>query len=588
MAATENLEIVVEVDLASAIGKLEDLQEELGDVAEKIEEVDAVGTDGIGIRTNIDNIDNDLAKLKAKIEAFEAANDIDIDANIDGSGFGGREGSRSAGFAGLARSADDLDFGGFDDTEIYLNKLSRNLRGADHIDLSEVSISRDRDVDVDGGGALRRLKRSASSFLDRFDDTEDLLDRFDIRMSSLHNLLASLVPLLVVFIGVMPAAITALVGLAAAAVGAAAGLASLAGLGALGVGLQDGQFNMDRLSEIGDEIKNDFIDAFAPLAERLAPLFMDAVDALDGFFQSIANQGDALMQLTDEARAFGGFIEEMVPEVLRTFAAFTEGMAPILSDIGEFIESNFSNIMRSLLSLTAQVVPILADMVFIIMDAIPALIQMSKGMAHGARVVLQLVSGFGSLLRMLGLTADEIGILLGFLLPLRTALALINTELLLMAANRIASAIVSLYKYFTAVMIAATGTDTLTVSLISARGAVAALATALVATGIGAIIAGVASLAAGFLGLSDGIGKATSNLKEFDRVANRTKDGFNPYKGSDPPTAGATAAGGLAASGRGGKGSTVINIETTGDSDTDKSNARHVAFLQGRTTGSSN
>lgn len=575
MAAIENLEIIVDVDIGSALAALEDLQDELRDLAESIEAVDAVGTEGINIRTNLDDADAELAALQAKLQAFEEANELNIDTEFDRGRYtipNWQQGGNMADNIGDLFSFMEFPGGG----------------------------------DGGRGGLFKSLRRQAGELTDTFDN-------FDLRMSDMHNMVARLVPLLLVFIGVIPAAVTALIGLAAAAVAAAASLAAIAGLGALGVGLAGGEFDMQRLKDVWKDIRSSFIDAFAPLAERLQPIFEDAVDGLGRFFQAVADQGDALVALTDEARAFGGFLMDFVPGALRTLAGLVEALSPLFEAFGEWLDQNFNSIVRDLASLTMQAAPVIADLIVKLGQAVPWLVEMSIGFTMVANVIVDVLGLLNLLMGLLGINARVFGIVTAAVLALASAIALTNLFMSSFIGTALAGAVTSMYQFAIATD---TASSTMTLfgstTIASAIGALVSLVASLITTGAAllgfsvsaytataaaaalltvltlggaAVLIGVAlSASSAFLGLAGNIDSATQSLKDFDRVSGQT-DGFNPY-GAGTKGAGAADAG---TGGRSGSaGSTVINIESSGDSERDKDNARYAGWRQGRTTGGSN
>lgn len=576
MAAIENLEIIVDVDIGSALAALEDLQDELRDLAESIEAVDAVGTEGINIRTNLDDADAELAALQAKLEAFEAANELNIDTDFDRGRYtipNFQQGGTKADNIGELFSFMDFPGGG----------------------------------DSGRGGLFKRLRRQAGELTDTFDE-------FDLRMSDMHNMMARLVPLLLVFIGVIPAAVTALVGLAAAAIAAAASLAAIIGFGAMGVGLQGGEFDMQRLTDVLEGVRDSFIEAFAPLAERLEPIFMDAVDGLERFFQAVANQGDALMALTDEARAFGGFLMDFVPDALRTLAGLVEALSPLFAAFGNWLDQNFNNIMRDLASLTAQAAPAIAALIIRLGQAVPWLVEMSIGFTQVANVVVEILGLLNMLLNLLGINARVFGLVTAAVLSLASAIALTNLFMGSFIGTALVGAITSMYRFAIAT---ATASSTMTLfgstTIASAIGALVSFVASLITSGAallgfsvsaytataaaaafltvvtlgaGAAIIGLAlSASTAFLGLAGNIDSATQSLKDFDRVSGKT-DGFNPY-GSGTAGAGAADVGSGSGAARAG-GARVVNIESSGDPDEDRSNARYAGWRQGRTTGGNN
>lgn len=598
MAAIENLELQVTADIAKAVAKLEDLQEELQDVAEAIESVDAIGKDGIDVKTNVDDLDSELAKVAAEMEAFEATQSLDIPMNVHD-----RSVQEILGRSGFS-TVEGL-------TGRYQDDLLAGLQGAN---LDFGGFNRPRGIPGRGGDGdsniMRRLRKSIGKVTDKFGDLRQRMDNFNLRMSDIHNLLATLIPLLVIFIGAIPAVITALAGLAAAAFAAAASLAAIAGFGAMGVGLVGGEFQMANLTEVWNQIRDGFIEAFAPLAERLAPLFLDAVDGLVMLFEQIANQGDALVEITDEARGFGQFVMGFLPDALRTLAAMVEALSPILSNIGDAISDNFNSFVRQLVYWTEQAVPVVASLVQTIVKALPTIINIGIQFAHVANQVLKLIGVFWQIISLGGLLNDGMGYLIASLLLAATAVSLLNKAAVRFALAGLWSAITSLYRFMTAIALANSqvtlfGTTMLTSAIgslisftagiiksivamtsftISAYQAAIAAAAFWTAVTLGAasfLIPMIAGMGAEFLGLSGKIDQATNSLKEFDRVSGRTSGGFNPY-GGEPPDSG----GGAATTGGGGK--TVINIESNGDANEDSSNARYVSFRQGRTTGGTN
>jgi hypothetical protein len=597
MAAIENLELKVTADIAKAVAKLEELQEELQNVAEAIESVDAIGKDGIDVRTSVDDLDGELARIMAEIEAFEATQSIDIPMNVHD-----RSVEEILGRAG-AGSVAEL-------TGRHQDNLLAGLQGAN---LDFGGFNRPRGAGIGGGGdtdLMRTFRKSIGRVSDKFSELRTRMDNFDLRMSDMHNMMATLIPLLFIFIGAVPAVVTALAGLAAAAFAAAASLGALAGFGAMGVGMTGGQFQMDNLTEIWNQISEGFIEAFAPLAERLEPLFRDAVDGLVMLFEQIANQGDALMEITDEARGFGQFIMDFLPDALRTLAALVEALSPILAQIGDAINDNFNSFVRQLVYWTEQAVPVVADLVQTIIKALPTIISIGIQFASVADEVLKLIGAFWNIITVGGALEGVMGLLIATVLLAATAFSLLNKAAVRFALRGVASAVTSLYRFMTAIALANTqmtifGTTMLTSALsgivsltagliqsvaafigfsLSAYQAAIAAAAFWTAVTLGAaafLVPMITGMAMEFLGLSENIDQATNSLKEFDRVSGRAGGDFNPYGGTPP------SGGGGAANPSGGS-KTVINMETSGDPNEDSSNARYLSFRQGRTTGGTN
>lgn len=535
--AVENLSIDVEINITKAIEALDQLQEELENVADKIADVDRRGSTGISIRTNVDEIDDDLALLTQKIQTWEAANSIDIDTNVG-----------------------DMTVGGGGRT--FADRPSTDLREA-------VSFG-DDDGRMFGG-----LRRAFSGLSDR-------IDNVDLRMTDLHNMLARLVPLLLTFIGAIPAAITAIYGLAAAGVAAATALAAIGGFGALGVALVDGQFQMDRLSEIGNRLQNSFIEAFAPLAEQLEPLFIDAVDGLERLFMAIASQGDVLLEFTDDARAFGSFVLEFIPEALRAVGALADSFSNVFSNIGMFLQQNFTDGVRTLVQVTQDALPTIANMVILIGRAVPAIIEMSVGFARVVNIVIQTVGAISQLFGLIGIGPQRFGLLTAAILTSVSAMLLLRSSLIQFAVRAALSAISSVAQLITSY-------TALTASTTAATVATYALATAIVTLigvvtlGVGIAVLGgiIGGIADQFGGLKSEINGTTEALREFDSLSSSVSGGTgrrNPYD-FDPDD---DDGGSLTTTDSGG---TTINIESSGNEEEDRSNSRYAAWAQGRDTG---
>lgn len=622
--AVQNLEIAVDVDIANAVAALRELQDELEDLADKISEVDARGAEGIDIATSVDQLDSELAALEGEIQAFEAANSIDVATDVEGAGFG------DGGVAGG---------GGVMGVDV-MNVLARNVRvasmggggfpgggggGFNFPGGGGTGIGGgNRDVEInarsvagaltpgggggdDGGGLLDTMFDLVGSLK----QTVRNMDDFKVRMSDIHNLLAGFVPILLVFIGVIPTAVAALVTLAGAAIAAAASFLAIGGLGALGFAMQDGQFDMERLQEAMSQIRDAFLEAFAPLAERLQPLFEDALDGLEMFFQAIANQGDALVALTDEARSFGRFLTDFVPSALRTLAGLVEALAPVFGELGEFLQNNFNSIVREFVQITLEALPALISLALNLAEVLRFLTRLGVGFAVVAKVALDVLGIISALYNLFGITDEQLGVLVGTVFALISALAITNFLLNSFVATALAGAITGMIRFMTATALASTqmtlfGSVTLAnaigslvsfvASLITSAGALlgfsisaytatAAAAAFLTVISLGAL-AGLAALALSvssqFLNVADSIDSATSSMKDFNRVSGRGGDGFNPYGGA--PSSGAGRAGSTTGVSRGG-GGTTINVETTGDKEEDNSNVNKIAWYQGRTTG---
>jgi hypothetical protein len=598
LSAIENLKLVVDVDIASALTKLQDLQEELADLADKIKSVDTRGSKGININTRLDDLDTELTRIATELEAFEATNDLEIDVDLEG---------LSSEVAKVRAQLAALEATGGTSISADVKKATRLIPEGRFGEMSMEDISAGIDL---RGGLLgdSEMGREIQQFARKISNARDEMSEFNLRMTDMHNMLARLVPLLLVFIGAVPAVVTALVGLAAAAVAAGSALLAIAGFGAMGVAMEGGEFNMQNLTDVLEEIQRDFLDAFAPLANRLEPLFRDAADAMTLFFNAVAQQGDALMELTDEARAFGQFMMDWVPDVLASMAAMAEAFAPVFGAMGDALQD--AQVLRTLTELAMEVMPAISQMTNIIISAIPYIVKMSIGFALVSNQIMNVLSVLGSFLRMLGISPEMLGIVVGSMLALASAVALTNTILGSFVATTLSSAISSMYFFFLTLVrtwsamtaFATTAIGKAIISLynfiataITASGSMYGLGTSILFSTqalaafltlaslgtLGAILVPMAlSAAESFTSLGSSIQGATSALKEYDRVAGQTDSAFNPYSGGgSPPDNGG---GGIS-----GPSGNVI-IESSGDAEKDRSNGRYASWRNGRTTGGNN
>lgn len=567
MAAIENLEIVVNVDISDAISDLQALQEELEDVANEIRSVRRIGARGFEVEGHVESISDDLARVQTEIRAFEMAHgNIDIGTNVHGDiptpgggGTGGGGGANEA-FSRPFMSPGSIAASRMDNISSGMGSMFGPEREPDS-----------------------RFRRVIQSLGDQFNDLRESAGNFDLRMSDMHNMLARLIPLLLVFIGAIPAVVGALWTLAAAAAAAGASMLAIAGFGALGLAMEDGEFQAENLQEAARQARDDFLDAFAPLAERLQPVFEDGLAGLSRFFDAVADEGDALVALTDEARAFGGFLIDFVPDALRTLAALVNSMSDIFGDFGSFLQANFSNIVRTMVELTAQAVPIIAHLGMVIGSMIPAVMRLSMGFLQMVNILMTGVQIISNLLSYMGLSTRMIGLLTAMTLTAVTAWTLFNSALISTAVGGLAAVgakILAQIGTLTGYSVAAKLATFSTWNLYRALAAIIGL------TGIGIALVGLSygasRVAEHFNILGANIDDAASSLQDFQSIQEGMSgsgfggSGDNPY-GYDPedPDMSPGSSGGV----------TVFNVESSGDPAEDRSNMEYADWVSGRTTG---
>lgn len=501
MPTTENLKILIEV-LDSFSAELRELEQHLAEVRSIAEAVDTIRID-VDVRG-----EGELAALQAELAALRAQGfgDIDVDAGRGLAGGGGGGGGR-----------------------------------VDHLLSAQVAqlgrIIRDFDGDIgDASRAMQNMSRAA-------DDAAEGFQLTNLRMSDLHNALARLFPMIFTVIGALPAAIAGLVALAGAAVIAAGALAALGGFAALGMAMEEGGRDdiMGGFGDIWDEVSDDFLDAFAPIAERLAPLFRDALDGLDRLFQRIANQEDAFMTLTDDAREFGQWVMDNLPEALGEMARFADAVSGALAAVGEGIGNvDWLDVMALAIERTLPHLIVLGSQ---IADMAPLLFDLSMGFLRVTQIILMFLQALLNVITIGGMFGEEVGIMIGTLLTFYSVIllsrgALVTTllpallrlgQLMVGAAGAIMSSNTTLFSWIGTAMGASGATLSLSSAMYVLAGAVA-VATA----GLSVILGATAMLGARFGDVGSNIDSATKSLKEFRREADRMDTGGrNPYRDPD-------------------------------------------------------
>lgn len=386
----------------------------------------------------------------------------------------------------------------------------------------------DLDLDLDTAPLRRRrgaAGRSLANLSEAADRTAEGFDITNIRMSTLHNWLAALVPLLIVFIGAIPALLGALVALAAAAIAAAAGLAALAGFGALGFAITRAGVDDigEGLREILDEIQEDFLDAFAPLAQRLTPLFERALDGLDRLFEAIAARGDVLVAFADTAADFGRFVQDFLPDLLADMGKMARAFGPFFGEIMEVFDFSVLGALTDFMADSSAEIILFLEL---LVPFIALIADLSIGFLMVVNAIGAFLQGIGQLLNILGISPEIIGAVIASLLTAATAMFIVGKA-------GLASAI---------------GVTSLTSALVVlSRATIFLTAFALI----------VPVIADHFNLLGNNIDSATDSLREFNRVGDDL--GRNPF--ADPNLMPGQV---RAPTGRGG-GNITVNIEGNAD-----------------------
>lgn len=348
-----------------------------------------------------------------------------------------------------------------------------------------------------------------------------------LHMGQLWDAVAKLVPLLLVFVGALPAAITGVAALAAGAIAAAGALLAIGGLAVLGGALIMGDGNIQEgFTEILSVLKEQFLDAFIPLARMFDDLFFDALNMVGELFRSIAAQGDVLIQLKDDARALMNFIVDFIPAALRLAAQLAEAFMPLFAMFGEWLMMNFDDILRGMVGVFAKILPSALALIDALIAMLPIIIKISIGFFMVASLVVQFISVIFQLIGLLG----PFGTLLGFIIGLLIAFASITSLLATLyglLTPRIAMAILSLYEYATAAWAAMVAEYGLAAAALAAALAVGVLL-ALLTFGLAPILASLGGL---FGGLAGDIDNATKSLNKFSKARGGFGMGGGSYSG---------------------------------------------------------
>lgn len=580
----EELDILVGArGITKTISQLEQVADSLRDIAEMQQLVDKKTID-IDVRDG--EVDEALGKVGA-LGATSAARGAGPPGarasggvSADGGGLGG-----GGGFSPERLRRMMNEFGDAFDPDAVLRSrgvLSDPLEALDadasrFFDTGEMArlVSEgvlDSDVFEDPFGNLGALRRRGLTSLPRDRSWTERLQKFaeGLDMTALNNLFASLVPLLGVFIGALPSAIAGLIALAGAALGAAAALVGVAGLGALGMGM-DGQggFDLSQLTDVLKDIRDDFLNAFGPLANQLQPLFERGLDGLSRFFDALAARGDVLTAFSEEAIAFGAWLSSGLVNVLTVFTQLADASSEAFGAIAEGLDA--ADTAEFLAFVIQETLPALAMFVGVLRDVMPAIIELSAGFLYVSADIIKLLhlAGWliGTFLTLGGVIPLEvIGALIGALLLAITATALKVKAVALLGETWVAnaipamkSAIANLYTYATASTVAFIKTVALT-------AAVAAL--------VGVLTMGLGPALAGASNDMDILGgkfrKATEDLKRF----NAERGSMGSFGGGP----------------RGGSASTYVdvtqttNVESTGNKRKDNQLSQKAAYHNSQVT----
>lgn len=492
--ALDDLEIIIDI--------VDSFSDEIDKLLADLESVDIQSSRVDDIYLDATNLaDDEIAELQTQLASLTDKNLI-IDTDIRGE-------EKLLSYAALkeAAAADEI------------SQINFEERGLDEI-IAKLSVANAQamglrsaagGMNFGGGGEMPGWGGPARG------DVDD--NPLALSMSSLHNVLATLIPMLLVYVGALPAAIGGVVALGAAAVSAAAALAALGGLSFYGLTLIEGDGDaMAGLSDIAEEIQSDFADAFAPLARDLAPLAEDAVAGLGEMFSVLASHGDILTGLTDEARDFGQFMQEYIVGTAVAMGQFTDAAAPMLGIFAGIIER--ADLLEASAGFLAETLPELLAFGSALADIVVNIMQLSVGFLSTTTYITQFIDALLFVISGFGLFEQQVGAVIGALLALITVTSMLYKLVTSQFIVAVHGAIMSLYEMGLASAFAAAKQQILaaanTVASLSFLQLAAAVA---VATAGLAILLGIgALLSSQFLNTSSAIDEATESLREFEDV----------------------------------------------------------------------
>jgi len=384
-------------------------------------------------------------------------------------------------------------------------------------------------IDADIGSELIAAQRKAMDAMgDDNDDFRNKLKELKIgirdlqfTMGTFHQIIASVIPFLGVFVGAMPAAITGVVALGGAALAAAGALAAVGGLGLLGLSLQ-GQagVTMGPIQDALNQLKNSFLDAFAPLAREFAPVIENTITELDMMMGPLSSAAGALTQFRNIFMDMAGGLTDTLPSLVSDTLAFSQAAMPVLSGVATFIMGK--DLLGFLANQLALALRELFALGTALVEILPAIVRISQGFLqfasmlalpiHAISILINTFPILGQVLGMVGAafltfigistlytaaTAEATLATIGFMKSLAgTALAAMTK-----AAVALKPLILQLHAY--------------TISALGAYWGTVALVSALT-LGIGV----VGILAGQFAALGGNIKDATKNLKQFSNRKN--------------------------------------------------------------------
>lgn len=586
----EDVNIDVEADLAEAFAEIQEVR-----AAARDEDLD-IDTDA--------HVASAIAKInsvRAALASVDSHKTVDIDIDDDSSLFGAATeewhekqifGDTTADPAEMWDMFNYFDRSQARQTPTGGTFLSDTLAQSDENPFR--GTDRERDINIEGPANFRAapgllaegpaddvavdLVQAQSEAADIFDREEErdegmtpgerLREAFKdfkqlrLSMGMFMNLMASLLPILGVFAGALPAAIAGVAALGAAALAAAAAMYGIAGLGVMALAMEGGEWDFQALKEDVQGLIRTFMDAFGPLANAIEPMMLDLMGNVQMAMFGVAQHMRPLLDLTDEARGAFNTLLGLVGPFAEDTIRFAEAVMPVfemLGDIGMNID------MYAVLGdILAKTLPLLAGIASMIGNALPMIYDISLGFLAVATAVTYLITGFLRLIDIVPFAGQLLGYLTGITLSLLTATALYSLATGTLV-SRLGALVVAAGKYVAAMITKIW----VTYGATAAVGALVASLTVLLgilSLGIIPIIGGVSSQ---FSVLGSDIKDATGSLRAFNKEAGRVSDispGMDGPRYTQPTAAGSSSGSGFGSGTSGSTYTVVAPDQETGTS----------------------
>lgn len=494
--------IDVDTDAIIAAGELEALDEVIESVDDDIE---------IGVETDTEDVPEGFA------DATESSSGDDTSLGLAGMleqavGSGSSDSNSDDSESDITVSATNLDEElevdideSFEMERVFepLRQQQREIRD-DSISLDDASDLVNRDADRSGV-----FKRAKNEFSDTISGATDGIKNFQFTIAAFNQVLVSVFPALLSFVGAIPAAIVALGGLAAAAITAMAALGAVGVLGLGGMALQgngelDIQPIMDRLKGIFDA----FITAFTPLMKTFVAPVKNAFNTIEALADPLAQAASGLTAFQSLFNDTLATVAQGLPSFTAKLVAFGQAAIPILRGFIQFVNNtNFIGFFAEQLQRASISIKIIIESV---KQLLPFIINLSQGFLLVASVILGTISIVAAIANHFPLLTAAIGAVIGALLLLVTVTTLYS---IVTASSAISAAIGfagSLLKTAAAAIIAQT----------SLAGFVALLLplTVLVAF----ISYGLIDLSSIFDDLTNSIMGTNDSLRQFHKLTGRS------------------------------------------------------------------